>query len=252
LRGIDVTAVLAGKIAIVTGGTKGIGRACATFLAQRGASVVVNYANDEAAAQETIASILAAGGRAVLARARVEHPSESATLFRAAQEHFGRPDILICNAGVSSLSPLASLTEAEYHRVYDINVKSLLFLLKEAATRLNDNGRIVTISSSTAVHPRAAMALYASSKAAIRTITEVAAAEFGSRGITVNCILPGLVDTPMVKDLPGTFRTAAAASSPFGRIGKPEDIAAVVAFLASHEAAWVTGQSIIANGGAAR
>jgi len=247
-----VTAVLAGKIAIVTGGTKGIGRACATFLAQRGASVVVNYANDEAAAQETIASILAAGGRAVLARARVEHPSESATLFRAAQEHFGRPDILICNAGVSSLSPLASLTEAEYHRVYDINVKSLLFLLKEAATRLNDNGRIVTISSSTAVHPRAAMALYASSKAAIRTITEVAAAEFGSRGITVNCILPGLVDTPMVKDLPGTFRTAAAASSPFGRIGKPEDIAAVVAFLASHEAAWVTGQSIIANGGAAR
>lgn len=247
-----MTAVLAGKIAIVTGGTKGIGRACATFLAQRGASVVVNYANDEAAAQETIASILAAGGRAVLARARVEHPSESATLFRAAQEHFGRPDILICNAGVSSLSPLASLTEAEYHRVYDINVKSLLFLLKEAATRLNDNGRIVTISSSTAVHPRAAMALYASSKAAIRTITEVAAAEFGSRGITVNCILPGLVDTPMVKDLPGTFRTAAAASSPFGRIGKPEDIAAVVAFLASHEAAWVTGQSIIANGGAAR
>lgn len=247
-----MTAALAGKIAIVTGGTKGIGRACATFLAQRGASVVVNYANDEAAAQETIASILAAGGRAVLARARVEHPSESATLFRAAQEHFGRPDILICNAGVSSLSPLASLTEAEYHRVYDINVKSLLFLLKEAATRLNDNGRIVTISSSTAVHPRAAMALYASSKAAIRTITEVAAAEFGSRGITVNCILPGLVDTPMVKDLPGTFRTAAAASSPFGRIGKPEDIAAVVAFLASHEAAWVTGQSIIANGGAAR
>jgi 3-oxoacyl-[acyl-carrier protein] reductase len=251
-RNPDVTAALSGKVAIVTGGSKGIGRACAVLLARRGASVVVNYANDEAAAQESIDLILAAGGRAVLARARVESPNESATLFRTAQEHFGRADILICNAGVSSLSPLASLSEAEYHRIYDINVKALLFLLKEAATGLNDNGRIVTISSSTAVNPRAAMALYASSKAAVRTITEVAAAEFGPRGITVNCILPGLVDTPMIKDLPGAYRTAAAASSPFGRIGKPEDIAAVVGFLASKEAAWVTGQSIIANGGATR
>jgi 3-oxoacyl-[acyl-carrier protein] reductase len=243
---------LAGKVAIVTGGTKGIGRACVHALAGRGAAVVVNYAQDESAARESIESIIAAGGRAVLARARVERPSESAALFRIAQEQFGRPDILICNAGVSSLSPLAAITEAEYQRIFDINVKGLLFLLKEAATALNDNGRIVTLSSSVAVGPRAAMALYASSKAAVKAITEVAAVELGSRGITVNCILPGLVDTPMVKDLPIAFKKAAAESSPFGRIGTPEDIAAVAAFLASDEAGWVTGQSILANGGSKR
>jgi 3-oxoacyl-[acyl-carrier protein] reductase len=247
-----VNGSLAGKVAIVTGATKGIGRACAHALAQRGAAVVLNYAKDEAAARDSVESIVAAGGRAVLARARVDRPDESATLFRVAQEHFGRPDILICNAGVSSLSPFSGLTEAEYQRVYDINVKGLLFLLKEASTALNDNGRIVTLSSSVAVSPRAAMALYASSKAAVKTITEVAAAELGSRGITVNCVLPGLVDTPMVKDLPIAFKKAAAENSLFGRIGMPDDIAAVVAFLASDEAGWITGQSIVANGGSKR
>jgi 3-oxoacyl-[acyl-carrier protein] reductase len=247
-----VNGSLAGKVAIVTGGTKGIGRACAHALAGRGAAVVLNYAKDESAARDSLESIVAAGGRAVLARARVERPDESATLFRVAQEHFGRPDILICNAGVSSLSPLSGLTEAEYQRVYDINVKGLLFLLKEASKALNDNGRIITLSSSVAVSPRAAMALYASSKAAVIAITEVAAAELGSRGTTVNCILPGLVDTPMVKDLPIAFKKAAAENSLFGRIGTPEDIAAVAAFLASDEAGWITGQSIVANGGSKR
>jgi 3-oxoacyl-[acyl-carrier protein] reductase len=247
-----MTGSLAGKVAIVTGGTKGIGRACAHALAKRGAAVVVNYAKDEPAARECLESIASAGGRAILVRARVEFAGESATLFQAAQEHFGRPDILICNAGVSSLSPLAGVTEAEYQRVYDINVKGLLFLLKEAAKALNDNGRIVTLSSSVAVSPRAAMAVYASSKAAVKTITEVAAAEFGSRGITANCILPGLVDTPMVKDLPMAFKKAAADNSLFGRIGTPEDIAAVVAFLSSDEAGWITGQAIVANGGSKR
>jgi 3-oxoacyl-[acyl-carrier protein] reductase len=243
---------LIGKVAIVTGGTKGIGRACARALAARGAAVVVSYAHDESAATESVRSITEAGGRAVSTRARAEHPSDSAALFRVAREHFGPPDILICNAGVSSLSPLVSLTEAEYERIYAINVKGLLFLLKEAATALKDNGRIVTLSSTVAVNPRAAMALYASSKAAVKAITEVAAAELGSRGITVNCILPGLVDTPMVKGLPVALKQAAAESSPFGRIGTPEDIAAVAAFLASDEAGWVTGQSIVANGGSRR
>jgi 3-oxoacyl-[acyl-carrier protein] reductase len=243
---------LEGKVAIVTGGSKGIGRACAEELAARGAAVVVSYASDEPAARECVESIAAAGGRAVPARARVEIPTESAALFRIAQENFGRIDILICNAGVSSLGSLGGLTEAEYQRVYDINVKGLLFLLKEASKALSDNGRIVALSSSVAVAPRAAMALYASSKAAVKTITEVAAAEFGSRGITVNCIMPGLVDTPMVKDLPAAFKKAAADNTLFGRIGVPRDIAAVAAFLSSDEAGWITGQSIVANGGSKR
>ena len=243
---------LAGKVAIVTGGSKGIGRACAQDLAARGAAVVVNYASDEAAAHECVESIAAAGGRSVAARGRVQIPAESASLFRVAQENFGRVDILICNAGVSSLGALGSLTEAEYQRVYDINVKGLLFLLREASKALNDQGRIVALSSSVAAAPRAGMALYASSKAAVKTITEVAAAEFGARGITVNCILPGLVDTPMVKDLPPAFKKAAADNTLFGRIGMPQDIAAVAAFLASDEAGWITGQSIVANGGSKR
>jgi 3-oxoacyl-[acyl-carrier protein] reductase len=247
-----VSGSLAGKVAIVTGGTKGIGRACAHALAERAAAVVVNYASDEAAARECLESILRTGGRAVLARARVEQPAQSAELFKVAQERFGRPDILICNAGVSSLGSLSALTEAEYQRIFDINVKGLLFLLKQASTSLNDHGRIVTLSSSVAVSPRAAMALYASSKAAVKTITEVAAAEFGSRGIAVNCVLPGLVDTPMVQDLPAALKKAAADNTLFGRIGTPQDIAAVVAFLASEESGWITGQSIVANGGSKR
>jgi 3-oxoacyl-[acyl-carrier protein] reductase len=148
--------------------------------------------------------------------------------------------------------PLEQTTTEEYERIFDINVRGLLFLLKEAATQLNDYGRIITLSSSVVASPRPGVALYASSKAAVKAMTEVAALELGPRGITVNCLLPGLVDTPMIKDMPAEYRQTAAQNSPFGRIGMPDDIAGIVAFLASDASRWITGQSIVANGGARR
>jgi 3-oxoacyl-[acyl-carrier protein] reductase len=133
-----------------------------------------------------------------------------------------------------------------------VNVRGLLFLLRAAATALNDGGRIVTISSSIAAYPRAGVALYASSKAAVRALTEVAAIELGPRGITANCVLPGMVETDMIAGLPPAHRQAVEQSSPFNRIGMPVDITGVVSFLVSDEARWITGQSIVANGGARR
>jgi len=243
---------LSGKVAIVTGGSKGIGQSISEVLAADGAAVVVNYASDAGAAEAAVAAIEKAGGRAVAVKGTVTNAADVEALFSAAQENFGAPDILVCNAGVSALHPIAAVTEEEFERIYGINVKGLMFLLRAAATQLQDNGRVITISSSTAVSPPPNAFLYASSKAAASMMTQIAAAEFGARGITVNAVLPGLTETPMIAAMPQAYKDAAAAASPFGRIGRPEDISSIVAFLARDEAQWVTGQSIVANGGARR
>jgi 3-oxoacyl-[acyl-carrier protein] reductase len=243
---------LGGKTAIVTGGSKGIGSAIARALARDGAAVIINYAHDKSAAEAIVTDITAAGARVLAVASDVSRPDAAATLFARCLSHFGRPDILVCNAGVSTVLPLEQTTTEEYERIFDINVRGLLFLLKEAATQLNDYGRIITLSSSVVASPRPGVALYASSKAAVKAMTEVAALELGPRGITVNCLLPGLVDTPMIKDMPAEYRQTAAQNSPFGRIGMPDDIAGIVAFLASDASRWITGQSIVANGGARR
>jgi 3-oxoacyl-[acyl-carrier protein] reductase len=241
---------LAGKVAIVTGASSGIGHAIAAALAREGAAIVASYAGNEAAATQLVAGIRDAGGRAVAARADISQMEEAASLFRVAEREFGRTDVLVASAGVSAVIPLRDSTAADYDRIYDLNVRGLLFLLKEAATALNDGARVITISSTMAIAPRPGTAIYGSSKAAIKAISEVAAAELGARGITVNCILPGLVETPMVRNMPAAYKKAVADSSPFGRIGVPDDIAGIVVFLASEEARWITGQSIVANGGA--
>lgn len=243
---------LAGKTAIVTGGSKGIGQAICVALACEGAAVIVNYAHDQVAAAAVAAGIRSSGGRALAVQADVARADAVANLFAACRTEFGSPDILVCNAGVASVVALQDISEQEYERIYDLNVRSTLLLLKEAAGVLNDNGRIITLSSSVVASPRAGVALYASSKAAMKAITEVAAIELGPRGITANCILPGIVETDMVKNMPAAYKQTVAENSPFRRLGMPDDIAGIVIFLASDAARWITGQSILANGGAKR
>jgi 3-oxoacyl-[acyl-carrier protein] reductase len=247
-----MSGALNGKVAIVTGGSRGIGRAIAESLARDGAAVVINYSSNTAAAADTVRAISGQGGRAESIRADIAQPGAAAEIFAFAEQRFGRVDILVCNAGVAAVMPLTAITESDYERIYGINVRSLVFLLRSAAKSLNDNGRVVAISSTIAVFPRDGVALYASSKAAVRALTEVAAIELGARGITANCVLPGMVETDMIAALPAEYRKAVATSSPFGRLGLPDDITGVVRFLAGDESRWITGQSIIANGGARR
>lgn len=243
---------LDGKVAVVTGGSRGIGRAIATSLAADGASVLVNYAANSAAAVETVQSIRGAGGRAEPFQADIADPAAAARIFAGATQAFGPVDILVCNAGVAAVMPLTQVRAEDYERVFGINVRSLVFLLQTAARALADNGRIITLSSTIAAYPRDGMALYASSKAAVRALTEVAAIELGPRGITANCVLPGIIETDMIAGLPAPYRKAVAESSPFNRLGLPGDLTGIVRFLASEQSRWITGQSIIANGGARR
>jgi 3-oxoacyl-[acyl-carrier protein] reductase len=221
-------------------------------LAADGAAVLVNYAADPAAAAETVQAIVGAGGRAEAYCADISDPASATRIFDGAARAFGRVDILVCNAGVAAVMPLTQIRVADYERIFGINVRSLVFLLQAAARSLEDNGRIVTLSSTIAAYPRDGVALYASSKAAVRALTEVAAIELGPRGITANCVLPGMIETDMIAGLPAPYRKAVAESSPFNRLGLPGDITGIVRFLASEESRWITGQSIIASGGARR
>ena len=221
---------LKNKVAIVTGGSRGIGRSIAEALAREGAAVAVNYLSNPTAAAQVVEGIRAGGGEAVAVRADISTAGAAEAVFAQAQASLGRVDILVCNAGVASVMPLVAIQEADYERIYGINVRSLVFLLRVAAQSLNDHGRIVTISSTIAAFPREGVALYASSKAAIRALTEVAAIELGPRGITANCVLPGMIETDMIAGLPATHRKAVAESSPFGRIGMPEDVTGLVTF----------------------
>jgi 3-oxoacyl-[acyl-carrier protein] reductase len=240
---------LNGKAAIVTGASRAIGRAIAERLAREGAAVVVNYSRSEDEAGEVVAAINAQGGRAMAARADMGKPAEITRLFDAAEERFGPLAILVNNAAIYRQTPLAEITDEEYESVFAINVRGVLFALREAARRLTDGGRIVNISSDLSVHPDVERAVYGASKAAVDHFTQVAAKELGRRGITVNSVLPGPTVPGMFELAPEPIQQAAAARSPMGRLGTPRDVANVVAFLASEEARWVTGQVILATGG---
>ncbi|MBM3534306.1 MAG: SDR family oxidoreductase [Alphaproteobacteria bacterium] len=239
------------KIAVVTGAGRGIGRAIALGLGRKGASVVVNYASNHEAAAETVAAIEAAGGKALGVQQRLDGEASVRALFDAAIEAFGRVDILVNNAAVARFAPVGTFTEAEFDATVAVNMKAPFFALREAAKRMEDGGRIVSISAAMTAVGRPNTILYAGTKAALEQFSLAAAKELGHRGITVNVVSPGATETELYFGLSTeASRAEAAKRSPFGRIGNPKDIADVVVFLCSEEARWLSGQVIVANGGA--
>jgi 3-oxoacyl-[acyl-carrier protein] reductase len=239
---------LEGKVAVVTGGSRGIGRAVAERLAADGAAVVLSYRDRAAEADGVVARIVAAGGRALAVRADLASVPDVRSLFAAALDRFGRLDIVVNNAGVAIYRPVAEATEEEFEASFAVNARGTFFALQEAARRIADGGRIVNISTGATVSGVPQGALYCGSKAAVEQFTKSLARELGPRGITVNTVSPGFTETGMLASLPH-LREVGAAMSPLGRTGRPEEVAEVVAFLAGPRAGWLTGCNIQAGGG---
>ena len=243
---------LAGKVALVTGSSQGIGRAIAVALAKRGAAVAVNYPFDGTAdkAKAVVADIARSGGRAIAVRANVTVISEIQDLFSRTIEAFGGLDIVVSNAGGGPIKPMTETTEAEYDFITALNAKAHYFVMREAALRLRDNGRVIVTSSSATAMPYPGSGLYAGAKAAAELYVRALAKEVGTRGITVNAVSPGAVMTEVAMNAGlRERRDWVIAQTPLGRLGEPEDIADVVAFLASKDARWLTGQNLRAGGG---
>lgn len=234
---------LTGKTAIVTGASRGIGRAIAERLAAEGARVVVNYAGSAAAAEELAARI---GGLAV--RADVSQKQEVLEMFDRAEAAFGGLDIVVNNAAVAVMKPLAEFSDEEFERVFAVNTRGAFYCCREAARRLRGGGRIVNISTGATVGGTAGGSVYCASKAAVEQFTRALARELAPRQITVNTVSPGFTETDMFASLPHLAELAPKLT-PLGRAGRPEEIAAVVAWLCTEDAGWITGQNIQAGGG---
>src|SRR3984885_1893151 len=241
---------LKGKVALVTGASRGIGRAIALRLAKDGAAVVVNYSGSAQQARETVGLIEQGGGSAVAVQADVSKIADVKRLFDACFEKFGRLDILVNNAGVMFTKPVVEVGEEEFDRMFAINVKGTFLCCQEAAKRMAECGRIINLSSSTTAMMLPGYAAYVATKGAVEQFSHVLAKELGPRNITVNVVSPGPTDTELFsqgKSEEQKQRFAQMAA--LGRLGQPQDIADVVALLAGEDARWITGQNIRANGG---
>jgi 3-oxoacyl-[acyl-carrier protein] reductase len=243
---------LTGKVAVVTGASKGIGAAIAKALAAQGASVVVNYASSRPGADAVVAAITAAGGQATAVQGDVSQPAQAQAIIDAAIAAYGRLDILVNNSGVYEFSALGDITADQFHKMFDVNVLGVLLVTQAAARHLGEGGSIINIGSGvTSLFPPES-AVYTGTKAAVDAITGVLAKELGARRIRVNSINPGIVETEgtHAAGFVGTdFETALVAQTPLGRVGQPQDIADVAVFLASDDARWLTGEHLVAGGG---
>ncbi|WP_426610079.1 glucose 1-dehydrogenase [Bradyrhizobium sp. McL0616] len=243
---------LNGKVAIVTGASKGIGAAVAKTLAARGAAVVVNYASSKAGAEAVVKSITASDGKAIAVQGDVSKLAEAKALVDAAIAAYGRLDILVNNSGVYEFGPLESVTEPQFRKMFDVNVLGLLLVTQAAAPHLREGASIINIGSGVTAITPPQTAVYTATKGAVDVITGVLANEFGPRKIRVNTVSPSLTETEGTHSagmLASEFEAGIIAQTPLGRLGQPQDIADVVAFVASDDARWVTGERISAGGG---
>jgi 3-oxoacyl-[acyl-carrier protein] reductase len=239
-----------GKTALVTGASRGIGRAIAERLGRDGARVAVHYGSSEAAAKETVAAIEAAGGEAFALRARLGEPGDAAALWTAFDAHAEGLDILVNNAGIVLSAEIADVGEEAYDEIFAVNVKAPFFLTQQGLSRLRDGGRIINISSAATRIAMPGIVAYSATKGAVDAMTLTLAQGLAARGVTVNAVSPGVVETdinPWLDD--ADAKAMAAGWSALSRLGQPADIADVVAFVASDDARWVTGQVIDATGG---
>ena len=243
---------LRGKVAIVTGASKGIGASIARHLAQEGAAVVVNYATSRAGADRVVADIAGAGGKAVAVQADVAKKAEIQRLFAEAKKAFGTIDILVNNAGIYEFLPLEDVTEDHFHKQFNLNVLGLILASQEAVKHFSprDGGSIVNISSVASTYTPPNSAVYAATKAAVDAVTRTLAKELGPRGIRVNAVNPGMVETEGAVEFTNSeFRTQIESQTPLGRIGQPGDIAPAVVFLASPDSGWISGETLVIAGG---
>jgi 3-oxoacyl-[acyl-carrier protein] reductase len=243
---------LTGKVAVVTGASKGIGAAIAKALAAEGASVVVNYASSKAGADTVVAAVTAAGGKAVAVGGDVSKAAEANGIIDAAIKNYGRLDILVNNSGVYEFTPIEAITEDQFHKAFNVNVLGLLLTTQAAVKHLGEGGSIINIGSVASRITPPNSAVYTGTKGAVDAITGVLARELGPRKIRANTISPGVVETEGTHSggvIGSDFEKAAIAQTPLGRIGQPGDIASIAVFLASEDSAWLTGEQLLATGG---
>jgi 3-oxoacyl-[acyl-carrier protein] reductase len=240
------------KVVLVTGASRGIGATIARQLAQAGAKVIVNYAGGKEPAEKLVAAIKQAGGDALALQADVSKPDQVKRLFDQAIEHYGRINVLVNNAGIMIVKPIKDMTDEDFTNQFDINVRGTFHTLREAATRLADNGTIINFSTSVNRIMLPGYGAYVATKAAVEQLTRVFSKEVGSRGINVNSVSPGPTNTELfLKGKSDETINRLASLSAFNRLGEPDDIAKVVLFLASDEAKWINAQNIGVNGGMA-
>lgn len=244
---------LAGKVAVVTGASKGIGASIAEHLASEGASVVVNYATSKSGADAVVKRIQDKGGKAVAVQGDVSKPEEITRLFAETKKAYGKVDVLVNNAGIYEFGPLEAITPEHFHKQYNLNVLGLLLCTQEAVKLMGPSGgSVINISSIVGPMPAAQAAVYSSTKAAVDAITISLSQELGPKKIRVNSLNPGLVVTEGVRAAgieDSDFRRKIEASTPLGRVAQPEDIGKAAVFFASDESGWISGQTMIAAGG---